>query len=180
MSDNIVWIVDLDASPEEAPALGERVTAWLVAEGIVSSATGSAPGAGHLLGRGPSAAAMDTFPLMEPVAMCGLEVMAERRVFHTGDNGIDSIRCPECGASHDPDELPWTDAAGSWLEGAADDGMTCPDCGAHPGIAAWEFDLPWGFGNLAFGFWNWPVSEGLATGISAFTGHRYRVVHEHL
>ena len=106
MSDSITWFVDLDASSAEAKELAERVSAWLVTQGIVSPLPCQAPGGSHLLSRGESAAIWDTFPHASPVLMCGLEIVTERRVFHTGDNGIDGIRCPACGAKHHPDDLP--------------------------------------------------------------------------
>lgn len=36
MSDSVTWFVDLDASSEDAKELAERVSAWSIAQGIVS------------------------------------------------------------------------------------------------------------------------------------------------
>ena len=180
MSDNVTWIVDLDVSLEDAPKLAERVTAWLIVQSVVTATPCRLAGADHLLSRGASAAAWDAYPQISPVLMCGLVVITQRRVFHTGDNGIDSIRCSDCGVSHNPDELPWSDAVGSWFEDDTNHCMTCPDCGARRSIVEWEFDQPWGFGNLAFGFWNWAINDQMMVEISAITGHRCRLVYEHI
>lgn len=180
MSDSVTWFVDLDASLDDAKELAERVKAWLIAQGIVSPVPCQALGASHLLSRGETAAMWDTFPHASPVLMCGLEVVTERRVFHTGGNGIDGIRCPACGAKHHPDDLPWSDAISAWFASESDDSMACPACHASRSIVDWEFDSPWGFGNLAFGFWNWPISDRLLHELSAMIGHRLRLVHEHI
>lgn len=40
--------------------------------------------------------------------------------------------------------------------------------------------MPWGFGNLALGFWNGPISDRLLNEVSAMIGHRFRLVHERI
>lgn len=179
MSESVIWFVDLDASIVEANQLAQRVGTWLLAEGIVSPIPCQAPGRSHLLSRGESAAIWDSFP-HSPLLLSGLEIVTERRVFHTGDNGIDGIRCPACGVKHRPDDLPWGDVVEAWFSGNAGDHMVCPDCNVSRSIVDWEFDSPWGFGNLAFGFWNWQISGRLANEIAAITGHRCRLVFEHV
>jgi len=181
MSDNVTWIVNLDAAANQASEVGERVRQWLTGRGIVHPGR-QVPGlAGQpLYARGPSAALWDSSRLDVPPTLCGLEIAVGRAVYHTGGNGIDALRCPSCNASHDPDDVPWTDAVGAWHEGEGEDHLACPACTARPSIVEWAFEMPWGFGNLAFGFWNWPIDERLHTDLSALTGHRYRVVYEHI
>ena len=180
MSDNVTWIVDLDASANEAADLADRVREWLTSQGIVSPISRRVSDGIDLLGRGEQANAWDAESHAADLAMCGLQVATERQVFHTGDNGIDCIRCPSCHVAHDPDSLPWSDAVEAWYAEEGDDGMACPDCGARHRIVDWEFEMPWAFGHLAFGFWNWPVSERLLHEVAAITGHRCRLVHEHI
>jgi hypothetical protein len=43
MSDNIVWVVDIDATADEAPALAKEALAWLIRESIVQAAPSTAP-----------------------------------------------------------------------------------------------------------------------------------------
>lgn len=179
MSDNAIWFVDLDASLDEVQELADQVRKWLIAQGIVSPIPCQTLYASHLLSRGPSAAQWDTFAYSHPTVLCGLEIVTERTVFHSGDNGIDAIACPAYGARHLPDELPWDDAVGAWYSGEAEHSMTCPACHMSHSIVDWTFDMPWGFGNLGFGFWNWPINDRLLDELSAMTGHRYRLVHQH-
>ena len=182
MGATVDWIVDLDATLDEAPALAKRVTEWLIAREIVSPTLcpERAYSGADLMVRGASAAQWDACPMTPPFNMCGLEVVIERTVFHSGDNGIDTIRCPGCGAAHHPDDIPWSDAVGAWFSAEADHTMACPACHASQSIVDWTFDVPWGFGNLAFGFWNWPITDRLVDEVSALTGHRCRHVEEHI
>lgn len=179
MSDNVTWFVDLDASPDEAKALADHVSKWLITQGIVSPIPCQALGADHLLSRGSSAAQWDAFEHIYPAELCGLEMVIERTVFHSGGNGIDAISCPSCTTRHLPDEVSWDDAVDAWYAGRAEHSMSCPACHARHSIVDWTFDMPWGFGNLGFGFWNWPISDRLLDELSIMTGHRYRLVHQH-
>ena len=180
MGDHVTWIVDVDASADEAAALAGQVRGWLIDQGVVAPVPHQTLDGNDLLGRGNNAAAWDAFPLTSPPALCGLQIVIAREVFHSGGNGIDHIRCPACHVAHRPDSLPWSDAVEAWYTEEGDDGMACPDCGARHGIADWEFDMPWAFGHLGFGFWNWPVDERLLHEVAAVTGHRCRLVYEHI
>ena len=183
MSANVDWIVVLDASLEEAKPLAQKVRDWLMAQQVVSS---SAPEAlswvgNDLLGRGVRAANWDTCPPGDLSAQCGMQTIIERRVFHTGDNGIQGFACPICKATHSPDDLPWSNAVEAWYSAEPDDCMQCPACHASPNIVDWTFlTCEWGFGNLAFGFWNGSIDQRLVEQIASITGHRCRLVHEHI
>ncbi|WP_017875533.1 MULTISPECIES: hypothetical protein [unclassified Janthinobacterium] len=182
MGASVDWIVDLDATLDQAQALAERVKEWLIAREVISTTLcpQQAYSGADLMARGASAAQWDACPLTPPFLMSGLEVAIERTVYHTGDNGIAAIRCPGCAAAYDPDDLPWSDAVGAWFSDEAECSMACPACHTSRSIVDWTFDMPWGFGNLAFGFWNWPISEQLVNELSVLTGHRCRLVHEHI
>ena len=180
MSDNVIWMVDLDVSATDATNTAEQVKIWLVGQRIVSLIACQAGGYEHLLTRGKSAPDWDFFPYARPGSPCGLEIAIERAVYHTGDNGIDGLRCPVCGAINQADDLPWSAAVEAWFLSEGDQSLACPVCRANASILDWEFDMPWGFGELAFGFWNWPMSDALLEKMAAITGHRYRVVHEHI
>jgi len=179
MSQNITWIVNLDASANEASTIGKRVEQWLAEQGIVNPGK-ELPGlmGKPLFARGPSAALWDDGSFDGPETLCGLEIAIGRKVYHTGGHGIDALRCPSCNLSHDPDVVPWSDAVGAWHACEGDDHLACPGCAMRSNIVDWDFTLPWGFGNLAFGFWNWSIDGRIHSELSALTGHRYRVVHE--
>jgi hypothetical protein len=179
---NTQWIVDLDATLAEAPQLAAAVTGWLVAEGVVSTlaCTQRSYGDSELLLPGASAGQWSEFVRPDDGGLQGFEAVTGRTVYHTGDNGIQGLRCPLCARDHAVDDLPWGDAVSAWHAGQAADAMRCPACGAESGIVDWRFlDFEWGFGNLAFGFWNWSVSARLVKVVGEMLRHRVRLVHEH-
>lgn len=181
LSDAIDWVVDVEATLEEAGGLAAEVVDWLVSEGIILRSTRESMWQrGALYEPGPCAEQWSV-QVIRQVDQCGLEVLCERTVFHTGDNGLQGFRCPKCSAQHEPDALPWSDAVGAWFEAKPDYILTCPACNNGSPIAAWHFlELEWGFGNLGFGFNNWSITERLATAIADVLGHRHRLVHEHI
>ena len=182
LSDAIDWVVDVEATEGEAEALAEKVVDWLVSEGIILRSTRKNMWrrCGPLYEVGPRAAEWSV-QVDSGVAQCGLDVLCERTVFHTGDNGLQRFRCPNCSALHEPDALPWGDAVGAWLEAKPDSTLKCSVCNNVSPITAWHFlELAWGFGNLGFGFNNWAITARLATAIAELVGHRMQVVHEHI
>lgn len=182
MSDNVQWIVDLDATLDEAEALASKVKDWLVSQEIVSMEVSSelAYDGSMPLMRGARAIEWDSFDIGTPPLPCGLSRVTERRVFHSGGNGIDALQCPQCGHEHNPDVVPWSDAVGAWFNGESGDGMQCPACNATNSIVDWQFlECPWAFGNLGFGFWNWPIDDRLVLAVASVLGHRCRLVYEH-
>jgi hypothetical protein len=68
--------------------------------------------------------------------------------------------CPLCGAQFDDGdklvEPPIVEALGEWMEQSGPALVNCPWCGGTAEITRWHSDPPFGFGNLAFVFWNWP------------------------
>ncbi|MFT0735631.1 serine/threonine protein kinase [Ralstonia wenshanensis] len=183
MSDSVDWIVDLDAAPDELDLLSNTVRAGLIERGIIAEQVGAVPAySGRpLLMRGPRAAEWDGSPVEWLPALCGLEIVRERTVFHTGDNGIQALQCPTCDHQHDPDTVPWSDAVGAWFAGEGDHTFQCPACQHRRSIVDWRFlECEWGFGCLGFGFWNWPVGDRLLQEVSSLLGHRCRLVHQHI
>ncbi|HYG38518.1 MAG TPA: hypothetical protein VD908_07870 [Cytophagales bacterium] len=81
----------------------------------------------------------------------GVEIITERQVFDTGENGIEELICPICGvniAVKDWDLNSW-DSGGS-------DNIKCTNCDVESEINKFHFSPEWGFSNLGFTFWNWP------------------------
>lgn len=52
-------------------------------------------------------------------------MVIERKVFHTGDNGLQSMRCPYSGHQHAPDHVPWAEATDAWFIQDGGDSMNC-------------------------------------------------------
>jgi hypothetical protein len=181
VSDNICWVVDLEATLEDASALAQKGLQWLVQQGIAESIpdSGGALSGADLYRPGPKAAAWAEY-MADDLRLCGVEVTVERTVFHAGSNS-DHIRCPHCGARHGLDAVPWSEAVERWHSGETDYTLACPTCTHSAPIVAWTFlEFDWAFGNLGFGFNNWMIDERLVAELGNVLGHRTKVVYEHI
>ncbi|MFF9211620.1 MULTISPECIES: hypothetical protein [unclassified Streptomyces] len=180
MGDYFQTIVDLDASPQDAPALAQRVVDWLVTEGIVLAERTDCvfgPPTGHPPGPNWHRAVAEDDADWEPYD--GLAVYTGRTVFHGGQGGPEAVTCPRCGVTtplltEDYDHLPdeegeeapaaagddaWARFAAAinpWHEtGEAD--VVCPACTTAVPLPAWTWaDDYFAFAHLGFEFWNWP------------------------
>jgi hypothetical protein len=176
MGDWFQTVGDVEATREEAPALAATGLSWLVAAGVVAAE----PHESCVLGKGPGYppgpryAEAVTAP-DERLALLwtnGMRVSTCRTVFDFGQDEIRHAGCPRCGAvarfvdeereCGDPlrcDAAAWQpfDAAiRQWFEGG-DGLLACPGCAAPVGLNDWHWEPVWGFGHLAFHFWNWPT-----------------------
>ncbi|KUM72401.1 hypothetical protein [Streptomyces curacoi] len=185
MGDHFQTIVDLAASPQQAPHLAERVVEWLVAEGIVlaertdcvlGQPLGHPPGPHWQRAVGPDDADWDPWD--------GLAVYTGRTVFHGGQGEPEAVSCPRCGVTTrlitDEWELiddawaPFSEAIDAWHKtGAAR--VDCPACAEAVPLTDWTWaDDHFAFGHLGFEFWNWPpFTEKFRARISELLdGHR--------
>ena len=181
MSDNICWIVDVDATIEEAPTLAQKGFEWLVQQGIAESTSdsGGALSGADLHRPGPKAAAWSDY-IADDLQLCGVEITVERTVFHAGSNS-EQIGCPRCRANHELDAVPWSEAVERWFSGEADYTLACPECLHSAPIVDWTFiESDWAFGNLGFGFSNWTIDARLAAELGKVLGHRMKVVYQHI
>ncbi|MFE0472043.1 hypothetical protein ACFW2V_10515 [Streptomyces sp. NPDC058947] len=185
MGDHFQTIVDLDASPEAAPRLAERVVDWLVAEGIVlAERTGCVLGQplGHPPGPNWARAVAPEDTRWEPSD--GLAVHLGRTVFHGGQGGAEAVTCARCATTTrlvtdewdmiDEAWEPFARAIDTWAgTGAAE--VSCPAC-AHPvPLTDWTWtDDYFAFAHLGLEFWNWPeFTPAFRARISALLdGHR--------
>ena len=171
MSTSIDYVVDLEASLEEAPALARRVIRKLCLQGIILPR----PQVHEYLGEGPRYA---TGPNVDRAAdhndcfPCGLDVIIRREVFTAGENGLNALCCPGCGHRHSADDLDWPPAIGEWYEQRGPGSLSCVRCGLSASVALWQFDPTWGFGNLAFQFSEWLLKREFVEELSRLLGHR--------
>ncbi len=93
-----------------------------------------------------------------PPVYSHLQVMIGRAT-HAGDMSDPrdpAASCPKCGKRfEDPDE-EWAAAVQDWLSGQGETPLACAACGTATPVTAWTYESGYGFGNLAFRFWNWP------------------------
>ena len=187
MSDHSQIIVDLDATPEDAPRLAHVVLTWLAEEGVVQRE----PAPDSVLGDNDGHRPGPKFrkALEEPedesaanfldLGLNGLEIEVGRTVFHSGGNGTE-LRCEACEHEFDPGDK-WGDAVDAWYEGDDEVTFPCPSCGEARRLPEWRGPWQWGFGNLGFQFWNWPpLSDEFIDAVSEKLGHRTVLVRMHL
>ncbi|MBU6489021.1 MAG: hypothetical protein KGQ57_14545 [Burkholderiales bacterium] len=116
----------------------------------------------------------------QPLQSTSYQVAVERTVFHAGSN-CNQIRCPDCGANHELDAVPWREAVERWHSCEADYALACPVCAHSAPIIDWTFlEFDWVFGTLGFGFNNWMIDARLAAELGNVLGHRTKVVYEHI
>jgi hypothetical protein len=181
MADTFQTVIDTQAGTGDADHLARHVVAFLAEKGIIA-ATPSEEGG---YPRGPNAleisdvvrtrAAHETIP---PV-YSHLQVIIGRAT-HSGDMSDPRpprASCPRCGkALDDPDE-EWSAAVQAWLGGDRESSLLCPSCGASAPVTTWPCDPGWGFGHLAFRFWNWPpLRPGFLDELRKELGHSVEVV----
>lgn len=182
MSDSADWVVVLDVRLGEADYLAETIKNWLIAQEIIlpSLASERSLRGGEMWPRGWASQWDEDLTFQPRPTLCGFEIVKERRVFDAGGNGLDALVCPQCKERHDPEELEWSDAVGTWYSGHDDSALYCPSCHTSHSLLDWEFCVPWAFGNLGFGFWNWVIKQDLVDRIAALSGHRCRLVRQRI
>ncbi|MFB8088977.1 hypothetical protein [Streptomyces sp. NPDC055992] len=167
MGDWFQTVVDLDATDEEAPALGDRVLARLVAEGIVEAARTDCVlgGGGYGYPPGPHYAKAVEDPAPVDLWTNGLAVATGRTVFDSGQGEVAAAVCPLCEGeirlvdeTWQPIDDAWDPFAGTfddWTEGG-EGRVTCPACTRASSIERWTWeDDYFACGRLGFTFWNW-------------------------
>jgi hypothetical protein len=179
MGDWFQVIVDRDATEEEAPALASSIRDWLISEGIItgklidcilSEELGYPPGPNHR--KVADSGLGDDY--LYGFAVNGMEIIIGRTVFHSLGSPIELV-CTACEYRFEfSDDV--SEAITEWYERTGPGNVTCSQCGVERPVSEWQFEPPWGFGNLGFEFWNWPTFEPFfIEEISKRLGHR--VVH---
>ncbi|MGH7134435.1 MAG: hypothetical protein ACREHD_01770 [Pirellulales bacterium] len=179
MSRSVDYVVDVEASLEEASVLAERVVRELVQRGIVlpTPEYSELHGAGSDYATGPNAseAATGTLldrPLQDGQFPCGLETHIGHEVYPAGEFGLDTLECPRCRHAHQANDLPWQEAVDEWYEASGPALLGCPSCGQSSQLTDWRFKPAWAFGNLAFCFNEWRLKPEFVDQLTSLLGHR--------
>ncbi|WP_126973951.1 hypothetical protein [Gynurincola endophyticus] len=155
MSDRSISIVPrISVFPDKEKKAGEIVK-WLISLNVVNSIPTHC-----LLGREDGFAVAEGAKLVVEesqylpfnIDTCGLEIITQRNVFHTGEYAMDCLICPCC--KTDIVNESW-DFLGEWYSVLSDE-ITCPACSIRSDIHSFSFFPQWGFSDLGFTFWNWP------------------------
>ena len=83
----------------------------------------------------------------------GVQFITEKQVFDNGGNGLEEIKCPNCGENNI--ENDWGDSLDNWYSGTDSDKIKCQKCGTENSVTEFEFKPTWAFGNFGITFWNW-------------------------
>ncbi len=156
MSDYYQTLVDAQAALGEAVHLGQHVVAFLAEREIVERTPN--PEGGYP--RGPGALTVCASRALPPEsgALTHLQVMTGRMIHSPSMATLNPSRaaCPSCEAELEELDPDWSGVAHAWLSGDDDATLACPACGKSSPITGWIYPVNYGFGNLAFRFWNWP------------------------
>jgi hypothetical protein len=172
MSEWFQTIVDVQATEEEAEALGASVLAWLVDSGIVEATCQDvSAGGGHPPGARYATAVVEPDEDLHRPLNNGVHVITGRTLSSlTGLMGVSIVTCPDCQTAVTSEYL--VDAAFEWYAGAAGT-RACGGCGRVLGLNDWRWQPPWGFGYLGFEFWNWPpLAQEFIAEVGRRLGHR--------
>ena len=169
--------------PDEADHLARHVVSFLAGRGVIAanpSEEGGYPRGPRALEIAEAAAPRPAHEEIPP-AYTHLQVIIGRAT-HADDLSearAPRASCPACGAAYpsdDPDES-WKAAAQAWLAGDDDSYLACPLCPAGGPVATWNYGTTFGFGNLAFRFWNWPpLRDSFLRELRSELGHPVSIV----
>lgn len=162
MADYFQTVVDTGAGLDDADHLARHVVQLLSGRGIVAGKPSQEGG----YERGPNASDISLPGSGTPTAgheaippvFSHLQVLIGR-LTHPDDlseSRAPRALCPSCGAVLEDPDGNWEAAVQTWIEGDDDSDLLCVACGKESRVSAWGYDSRYGFGNLAFRFWNWP------------------------
>jgi hypothetical protein len=181
VADYFQTLIDIHARPDEADHLARHVVEFLAGKDVIS-ATPSEEGGYPRGSRALEISDPDDRPAAHetiPPVYSHLQVIIGRAT-HAADMSEGRpprATCPSCARPlEDPDE-EWPAAVQAWLAGDDDSSLACPACGASAPVAGWGYDSRFGFGTLAFRFWNWPpLSRGFLDELRRELGHPIAIV----
>lgn len=155
MSDHSISIVPRRSSYPENKEKANEFLKWLVSLDIVAPTPSDcilSSDNGYAISNGARNVTNHPDDLPFDFITNGLEVITERQVFHTGENGIEELICPHCNQNIPSENLNFL---GEWCDNKSNN-LTCPLCDVATDIQNFKFTPEWGFSNLGFSFWNWP------------------------
>lgn len=159
MSDHSITIVPKKSVYPDNEAAAKKMIAWLISRDIIKQETSDcilATTHGYAISEGARKIVQEPESLPFSLTVTGLEVITERTIFHTGENGLDEMICPACKQNITAEEWSFFD---KWFNDT-NDKIVCPLCEAENSIHSFAFTPQWGFSNLGFTFWNWPGFTG--------------------
>ena len=154
MSDHSISIVPRQSAFPDKEIKAKEILDWLVSLDIVKPTLSDcvlSSNDGYEISNGANLVSTEPELLPFDLGANGLEIITERQVFHTGQNGIEELICPSC--KQDIANEDW-DFLSEWGDNKSNN-LTCPLCNVATDIHQYKFTPEWGFSDLAFTFWNW-------------------------
>ena len=154
MSDHSISIVPRQSAYIDKENKAKEILEWLVSLDIVKPTLSDcvlSSKNGYALSNGARLVTTEPDFLPFGLGTNGLEIITGRQVFHTGENGIEELICPNC--TQDISLEDW-DFLSDWSDNKSNN-ITCPLCGVATDIHSFSFTPQWGFSDLGFTFWNW-------------------------
>ena len=155
MSDHSISISPKLSAYPDKESKAKEILVWLVSLDIVKPTLSDcilSSNNGYSISEGAKLVATEPEYLPFHLRTNGIEIITQRQIFDTGENGMDELICPACGQ----------DIAGeSWeffreWDDNKSNNLTCPLCHTGTDIHQFNFTPEWGFSDLGFTFWNWP------------------------
>ena len=155
MSDHSISIIPRQSTYPNKESKAKEILEWLVSLDIVKPTPSDcilSSSEGYAISNGARLITTETDYLPFDFGVNGLEIITERQVFDTGQNGMEKLICPSC--KQDIANEDW-DFFNEWSENKSNN-LTCPLCNISTDIHQFKFIPDWGFSDLGFTFWNWP------------------------
>jgi hypothetical protein len=153
MRDSSISVVCKKSTCPNSKEKAQEILAWLVSKDIVDPhPSDCTPGGenGYMMSKGAASVIKEPKYLhFGPGMINGLNVITDRQIFSTGQNGLDELICPNC--NKDISQENW-DFFDPWASGETDD-LACPSCGKASEIHHYTFKPEWGLvtSDLNFG-----------------------------
>lgn len=156
MSDHSIAIVPKKSVYDNNETKAEEILEWLISKDIVKPELSDCILSfekGYAVSDG--AKQIVNFPDDLPFDLLsnGLEIITGKEVFHAGESGMEECICSNCNENIAHEEWTFID---EWFIGAGDKSV-CPLCNVMFDIHELKMKPQWGFSDLGFKFWNWPM-----------------------
>jgi hypothetical protein len=154
MSDHSISIVPRQSAYPDKELRVKEILEWLVSLDIVKPTLSDcilSSNNGYAISNGAKLVSTEPEYLPFDLGANGLEIITERQVFHTGQNGLEELICPSC--QQDIANEDW-EFLSEWGDNVSNN-LTCPLCNVATDIHKFKFSPEWGFSDLGFTFWNW-------------------------
>ncbi|SKC12743.1 hypothetical protein SAMN05660477_03173 [Soonwooa buanensis] len=154
MSEHSITVVPRQSSYPDNKIKAKEILDWLTSQDIVKPTLSDcilSSDNGYAISDGARQVTNIPDELPFDLITNGLEIITNRQVFHTGENGMEECICPNCKENIASEDWSFFN---DWDEQKSNN-LTCPLCNVATDIHKFTFSPDWGFSDLGFTFWNW-------------------------